>query len=440
MYIVFSMWGIKLERLELAILADDLTGGMIIASLLEKGGVVCPLFTDADGVHHCGEAPTALVLARKIRLVAPALARQEAALAVKAFQARGAKTLYYKYSALFDSTAKGNIGPIAETLLEETGAAQTIFCAAYVERTVTVYQGHLFVGKTPLAESFKRYDPVTPAETSDLVAKLASQTAWKVGLINHQALREGVDAVRAQLESLREHRFFIADAVDDSDVSKLAALTRHWKVVTGADSLVPAMMADRREGLGHQPSSGRRLLPPAFGHEALLVGSCAETTRTQLQIFEEQHPVWHIDLARDAVDDGLLARIEEWAKQRLNLGPIGISTNSTPDRVRAAQDTFGVEGASRTADRLLAELAVRLRHLGVSKYLIAGGETSGEILSALAIKRLEVAAYDDELFGGYCHARGSHAMSFVLKPGSMGNQDFFARALARMREADNVAR
>jgi len=430
--------GTKLERLELAILADDLTGGMITASLLEKAGVVCPLLTDANGVHHCSGEPTALVLARKIRLVAPALARNEAAIAASAFRARDARTIYFKYSALFDSTSKGNIGPIAETLLAETGATRTIFCPAYIDRTVTVYQGHLFVGKTPLAESFKRYDPVTPAETSDLVAKLSSQTHWKVGLINHQALRADVDAVRAHVESQHEHRFFIADAVDEGDVSKLAALTRDWKVVTGADSLAPAVMAERREGLGRQPNSGRRLLPTASGHEALLVGSCADATRTQLQSFEEQHPVWHIDLARDAVDDGLVSQIAGWAKERLELGPIGISTNSTPDRVRAAQDAFGKEGASRRADQLLAQLATRLRDLGVSKYVIAGGETSGEILNALAIKQLEVAAYDDELFGGYCHAGGSHAMSFVLKPGSMGNQDFFARAFARMREADKA--
>ncbi len=429
-----------MQRLELAILADDLTGGMIIASLLERGGVVCPLLTDTDGVHNVREQPAALVLARKIRLIAPALARQEAAAAVSAFRARDARTIYYKYSALFDSTSSGNIGPIAEALLTETGAAQTLFCAAYIDRTVTVYQGHLFLGKTPLAESFKRYDPVTPAETSDLVAKLSAQTQWKVGLINHQALRADIDVVRAQLESQREHRFLIADAVDEDDVSTLAALTRDWKVVTGADSLAPAVMADRRAGVERQPNSGRRLLPPAAGHEALLVGSCADVTRTQLQSFEQHHPVWHVDLARDAVDDQLVSQIAGWAQERLALGPIAISTNATPDRVRAAQDAFGVEGASRKADQLLAQLASRLRHLGVSKYVIAGGETAGEILNALAIKQLEVAAYDDELFGGYCHAGGAQAISFVLKPGSMGNADFFARAFARMREANNGVR
>jgi 3-dehydrotetronate 4-kinase len=426
--------------LELAVLADDLTGGMIIASLLEKGGVVCPLLTDAAGVRDCSGEPAALVLARKIRLVAPARAREEATLAAAAFQTRGAQTIYYKYSALFDSTSKGNIGPIAETLLSETGGERTLFCPAYIDRTVTIYQGHLFVGKTPLAESFKRHDPVTPAQTSDLVAKLSPQTRFKVGLINHQALRLELSALQTFIESQHENRFLIADAVDDADVNKLAALTRGWKVVTGADSLAPAIMNNRRQGLDHQPRSGRRLLPPAPGHEALLVGSCAEATRAQLRLFEAQHPVWHVDLARDSANPRLASDILAWAQPRLQHGPIAVSTNSTPDRVRAAQDFFGIEGASQRADQLLGKIATELQGLGVSKYVIAGGETSGEILNVLQIKRLEVAAYDDELFGGYCHHGDGLPMSFVLKPGSMGNEDFFARAFARMREADSVTR
>lgn len=426
-----------MERLELAVLADDLTGGMIIASMLEKAGVVCPLITDANGVRSFEGEPTALVLARKIRLIAASRAREEAALAASVFKARGARTIYYKYSALFDSTARGNIGPIAEVLLKETGAAQTLFCPAYIDRTVTIYQGHLFVGKTPLAESFKRYDPVTPAETSDLVAKLSSQTSLEVGLISHQALRMEIEVLRGTVENEHARPFLIADAVDDADVNKLAALTREWKVVTGADSLAPAVMAERRRGLPPQPKSARRLLPPAEGHAAVLVGSCAEATRAQLEAFERDHPVWKIDLARDT-NERLAGDIASWAAERLNAGPVAISTNSTPERVRAAQEAFGVEGASQRADQLLGELATRLFSLGVRKYVIAGGETSGEILNALAVKRLEVAAYDDELFGGYCHCAGD-PISFVLKPGSMGHQDFFARALERMREADRAA-
>jgi len=36
--------------LELGILADDLTGGMMVASLLEREGVRCPLVTSPDAL------------------------------------------------------------------------------------------------------------------------------------------------------------------------------------------------------------------------------------------------------------------------------------------------------------------------------------------------------------------------------------------------------
>ena len=200
-----------MQQLELAVLADDLTGGLIIASLIERCGVVCPLVTDAAEVRSIGRNRAALVLARKIRLVDPSRAREEARLASAAFKALGARTIYYKYSALFDSTSRGNIGPIAESLLTQTGSHQTVFCPAYIDRTVTVYQGHLFIGRTPLDESFKRDDPVTPAETSDIVAKLAAQTALKVGLIDHQALRTDIDALRKRVESDQDQCLWVAD-------------------------------------------------------------------------------------------------------------------------------------------------------------------------------------------------------------------------------------
>src|SRR5579859_571804 len=120
--------------LEFAVLADDLTGGFIIASLLESAGLRCPLVTSTEALSALPTDVEAVVLARKIRLVAPELARAEARAAAAAFQRRGVRRIYSKYSALFDSTERGNIGPIAEELLSATGAARTIFCSAFVER------------------------------------------------------------------------------------------------------------------------------------------------------------------------------------------------------------------------------------------------------------------------------------------------------------------
>ena len=421
--------------LEIAVLADDLTGGMIIASKLEAAGVVCPLVTSLEAFLALPDEPTAVVLARKIRLVSAAEARREATEAAAAFAQRGARTIVYKYSALFESTDQGNIGPIAEALLAATGAKRTNFCPAYIDRGLTMYQGHIFIGPTLMSDTAKRFDPMTPSTTSDVVAKLRGQTAWPVGLVDHQMLAESTAAVAARMEARPEVPFWVMDAIDEADVAKIAALTRDWPLVTGADSLPPAIIRDRRGDAPAEPGSARRLLPGAYGGEAVIAGSCGVATMAQLDAFSERHPVWRIDLARDGDQDDLVDRISAWAAERLGEGPVAIATSADPAGVAAAQAIYGREGASARADRILGELAVRLRDLGVGKFVVSGGETSGQVLKALEVGRLEVAGYDD-LHGGYCYAPAPRPTAFVLKPGSLGDQQFLFDALHRLREAE----
>ena len=167
----------------------------------------------------------------------------------------------------------------------------------------------------------------------------------------------------------------------------------------------------------------------------MIAGSCGMATLAQLEAFAERHPVWRIELARDAEKEGLVDSIAAWAADRLRAGPVAIATTADPAGVAAAQAAFGREGAAERADRILGELAVRLRDLGVGKFVVAGGETSGQVLKALDVGRLEVAAYDD-LYGGYCYAPGTRPASFVLKPGGLGDQQFLFNALHRLREAE----
>ena len=119
--------------IELGVLADDLTGGMMVASLLESEGVECPLVTSVDELAQITESKaTAVVVARKIRLVDAALAQEEAVRAVQALQDIGCKRFFYKYCATFDSTEKGNIGPVADAMLGAVGGRQTIFCLSLI--------------------------------------------------------------------------------------------------------------------------------------------------------------------------------------------------------------------------------------------------------------------------------------------------------------------
>jgi len=76
-----------------------------------------------------------------------------------------------------------------------------------------------------------------------------------------------------------------------------------------------------------------------------------------------------------------------------------------------------------------------LQQLGVRKFMVAGGETSGQVFASLGVAQVQVAPFDN-LSGGYCHQAGPEPMSFVLKAGALGGQDFMFTALERMREAD----
>ena len=82
--------------LELGVIADDLTGGMMVASLLEREGVRCPLVTSTGGLAGLDEDAQAVVIGRKIRLLPPQEAVADARRSAKALLAKQAKRIYYK--------------------------------------------------------------------------------------------------------------------------------------------------------------------------------------------------------------------------------------------------------------------------------------------------------------------------------------------------------
>jgi uncharacterized protein YgbK (DUF1537 family) len=104
--------------------------------------------------------------------------------------ARGARQLYWKYCSTFDSTADGNIGPVAEALMDRLGARQTIYCPAFPENGRSIYMGNLFVGDVPLAESPMKDHPLTPMRDSNLMRLLAPQVTGKVGHVPWQVVRK----------------------------------------------------------------------------------------------------------------------------------------------------------------------------------------------------------------------------------------------------------
>ena len=155
-------------------IADDFTGATDLAGLLARSGTEVRL---RIGVPNTPPDDTAAfeVIALKSRTapVADALAETRAALAW--LKAAGAQRFFWKYCSTFDSTPKGNIGPVAEALMEGLGTDRTIYCPAFPENGRAVFMGHLFVGRQLLSDSPMKDHPLTPMRGSDLTRLLAPQ-------------------------------------------------------------------------------------------------------------------------------------------------------------------------------------------------------------------------------------------------------------------------
>src|SRR5260370_40751881 len=127
---------------------------------------------------------------------------------------QGAKQFYFKYCSTFDSSDRGNIGPVADAMLEAIGADFTVFNPAFPTTKGTVYKGYLFVGDELVAESGMRHHPLTPMTDPSLVRVLQRQTRHKVGLVPYATIVNGVEPIRDAFEKLRKQG--ISPAVLDS--------------------------------------------------------------------------------------------------------------------------------------------------------------------------------------------------------------------------------
>ena len=135
------------RRITLGVIADDFTGATDVASMLVRAGMRTVQLIGVPGPENrIGDDADAVVVALKSRTTPAAEAVAESLAALRWLQCAGARQFYFKYCSTFDSTAAGNIGPVADALLDALGSDFAIACPAFPENGRTVFRGHLFVG------------------------------------------------------------------------------------------------------------------------------------------------------------------------------------------------------------------------------------------------------------------------------------------------------
>lgn len=145
----------------LGCIADDFTGGTDLAETLSRNGMRTIQLLGVPDTALASEAAAqadALVVALKIRTVPVEEAVSQALAALEALRAAGCRQFFWKYCSTFDSTPKGNIGPVAEALLQALGGDRAVVCPSFPENKRTVYQGYLFV-QQPVAHDRREPHP-----------------------------------------------------------------------------------------------------------------------------------------------------------------------------------------------------------------------------------------------------------------------------------------
>lgn len=413
------------SRIRLGAIADDFTGATDLANNLVRSGLrtVQTIGVPASNVRVDADA---VVVALKSRTNRPDEAVAQSLDALAWLRARGAEQIYFKYCSTFDSTPRGNIGPVTDALMNALGCDFTIACPAFPENGRTIFKGHLFVGDQLLSDSGMRDHPLTPMRDANLVRVLQAQTASKVDLIAYDVVARGEDAIRRRIDELRSQgvRMAVVDAIDDEDLRKLGPALRGMPMIT-AGSGVAIGLSDNFE-LARVGQANR--LPDCPGLRAIVSGSCSVATNAQVADFIARGgAAFVIDPLALMHGDGEIERALAWAKPRLVDGPVLIYSTSAPERVREIQSRLGGSEAGAIVERGLAAIARGLVECGVRQLIVAGGETSGAVVQELGVGMLRIGPQIDPGVP-WTFAEGRIPLLLALKSGNFGTADFFTKS------------
>ena len=433
---------------EIGCIADDYTGGTDVAAGLRRAGLRVALVFGVPTADQSLPPCDAAVVAMKIRTTPVAEASKDVATAHDWLTSQGVRRFYYKYCSTFDSTREGNIGPITDLLLERTGLRTSVICPSSPVHNRTVYQGHLFVGDRLLSESPLRLHPLTPMTDPDLVRFLAHQTGGGVGLVSWPEVATGPSAVREAVDRLAQSgvRHVVTDAISANDLRTVALATQGESLLTGGAGLAEAwaeLVHNRLYTEANSPEGDTSSAPDAAaardggstpvedvssGGPLVLAGSCSAATLAQVAEAKLAFPSYRLDPVRTPDPAQMLEEARAWLQAQPSGRPRLIYSSATQEEREAAIAAMGPHTAEHL-EHVLGALAVHAAAAGTRRFVVAGGETSGAVVSALGIQHVLV---EDELEVGvpWCTTVGSRPMRLLLKSGNFGSSRLLVEAAA----------
>ena len=436
-----------------AFYGDDLTGSSAAMEVLAFAGLETVLFLAPPTPERLRAfaGSRAVGIAGIARSKPPAWMDRMLPPAFRLLDSLGAPVTHYKVCSTFDSAPQvGSIGRAAEIGRAIIPGPWTPMVVA--DPGMGRYQsfGHLFAVAEGVGHRLDRHPtmarhPVTPMDEADLGRHLARQTALATGLVDFVAMKRG-DGDAALARALAEGAAIVSlDVLDGETLAEAGRLI--WErggarvFALGSQGIEAALVAHWR-ARGYLPAApaSRPRLPPV-ARLAVVSGSVSPTTAGQIaHAFENGFASIRLD-ARLVVDEvawaGETGRAAAAALATLGQGrdPVVYSAAGPDDPAVAAQAeavrTTGLDpglASERLGSGLGHVLRAVVRAAGLSRAVIAGGDTSGHAAARLGIDALTALAPLDP-GSPLCRAHGAETpldgLELALKGGQVGRPDFF---------------
>jgi uncharacterized protein YgbK (DUF1537 family) len=268
-----------------------------------------------------------------------------------------------------------------------------------------------------------RDHPLNPMRDSDLRRVLSSQSIGAVGHVPMAVVGQGESAIRkALLNEAREGRnLIVVDAIHDENLLAIGAAAKDLRLVTGGSGAAKGLPANFvKSGM---LARTRIEWKGQKGQCAVLSGSCSEATRRQIATHAGNESQYKLDVAAVMRDEVSVNELVSWLLSQ-NGVPM-LYSSASPKLVKSVQAEFGVNAVAAKLDRVFGEVAILLVDAGIERLIVAGGETSGAVVEALALNILSIGP---EIEPGVPAMRAGKTLTLALKSGNFGSDDFFQKA------------
>lgn len=247
------------HELRIGCIADDFTGGGDAASFLAGGGLKTLLLIWPFSCEHLPEDCDAVVIALKSRSVPADQAVADSLAAINWLQAHHVRKLYFKYCSTFDSTPRGNIGPVSDALLETLEQPYTVLCPSLLSNGRAVRDGVLYVNGIPLAQSPMRSHPLNPMWDSDIRVLMQAQSRYPCFVVPEALCRDPA-ALAGRIHALQQkhrHFYLIPDYFEPTHGAEIARAFAPLPLWTGGSELLLHFARQVSGG-----AAGASLVPP----------------------------------------------------------------------------------------------------------------------------------------------------------------------------------